>query len=574
MSISIVPPSTIPQSLTSILGVVYVHRKTGDGGDLYLTRFGVRYADLLEVENWYERSWFKKHRVRLVGTSAIFRVRTKEVAGRSMDLVVKNCRVGEDVPADTRTLLEFINTEFNSPWEEFSLVTELREGKYGSRDIQIRTQEPLAIYVPPETMQLWQSGRSLDRIKRIQARHPGIEVDILRQYKLVYGWIHGCDIVELLERFGCHGADQEALLAPWTRKATEDLQNRGYAVADMKASHLIIDEENVRQLEEPGTDRAEATKKLGALVEAGAYNIVDYELLLRTPDHERSVTAQRRHSYLDDQRNRYTASELPEHLKQHEVMGVPYVFGRAEATGGTLWVVGRNGRLFDYFLPERWRRTHAWKLSKKSDIYYTLTKDYVHVVWKASRVGEMPAPAEDDPRAEALTKHGYNSPFEEFSIAHELAAKGIGTVYVRAIYMTGSMKLEPSTDPRRYQSHQHLVDPDGMPVLREDHNYITVRGYFNGPDNWVAEQHGPLCRPVPLDQAHALQLIESGVYQSTFERIVSQAQSAGFDASLLAGNDVLIACAPNGELLRDASGELDARICNFELIRRIQTAPD
>jgi len=68
---------------------------------------------------------------------------------------------------------------------------DLQEGKFGDPAISIRTQYPLAIYVPPKKKQPWQSGRSIDKVKRINARHPGIDIDILKQYKLVYGWIHG-----------------------------------------------------------------------------------------------------------------------------------------------------------------------------------------------------------------------------------------------------------------------------------------------------------------------------------------------------------------------------------------------
>ncbi len=51
-------------SLVTVLGVVYVHRKTSDGGDLYLTRYGLPLRALLEPENWYEKSWFDAHRER------------------------------------------------------------------------------------------------------------------------------------------------------------------------------------------------------------------------------------------------------------------------------------------------------------------------------------------------------------------------------------------------------------------------------------------------------------------------------------------------------------------------------
>lgn len=215
-----------PESLINILGVVYVHSKTSDGGDMYFTRHGLPLAPLLAIENWYEKEWFEEHREHLQGTGAVYRVPTKQVSGSSMELVVKNCRVGEDVPLDTHTLMEFINAEFNSPWEEFSLVMEMREGKYGPADMAIHTQEPLAIYVPPERMQLWQSGRSRSKINKIKARHPGVDLDILRQYKLIYGWIGGKNVVDIFVDAGLSADQLAAALEPITRKAIDDLEKK------------------------------------------------------------------------------------------------------------------------------------------------------------------------------------------------------------------------------------------------------------------------------------------------------------------------------------------------------------
>jgi hypothetical protein len=82
-----------------------------------------------DIGNWYESKWFNRHKVRLEGTGSVYRLPTKEVDGKVLDLVVKNCRVGEDVPLDTHTLHEFCDAEVNSPWEEFSLVMEMREGQ-------------------------------------------------------------------------------------------------------------------------------------------------------------------------------------------------------------------------------------------------------------------------------------------------------------------------------------------------------------------------------------------------------------------------------------------------------------
>jgi len=185
------------KAFVNVLGVVYLHTKTSDGGDLYLTRFAEQYRKHFEIGNWYETEWFNKHKTRLEGTGSVYRVPTKEVDGKVLDLVVKNCRVGEDVPLDTHTLLEFCGAEFNSPWEEFSLVMEMQEGRYGPKDLQIKTQLPMVIYVPPEQMQIWQSGRSRAKINRMRAKHPGIDLDILKQYKLIYAWIEGHSLPEV-----------------------------------------------------------------------------------------------------------------------------------------------------------------------------------------------------------------------------------------------------------------------------------------------------------------------------------------------------------------------------------------
>ena len=104
----------------NLLGVDYVHVKTADGGDLYLTKFGAPFYENLKPESWYESSWFERNREKLEGTGTVYRVRTKPVNGHSKDVVVKWCRVGEQVPMDTFTLNKFVEAEFNSPYDRRS----------------------------------------------------------------------------------------------------------------------------------------------------------------------------------------------------------------------------------------------------------------------------------------------------------------------------------------------------------------------------------------------------------------------------------------------------------------------
>jgi hypothetical protein len=571
---------TTPQhkALVNVLGVVYLHTKTEDGGDLYFTRYAQPHQEHLEIKNWYEESWFTEHRVKLLGTSSVYRVPTRKVHGTSLDLVVKNCRVGEDVPINTHTLEEFVSAEFNSPWEEFALVMEMGDKQVGQRLNWIRVQRPLAIYVPPQTMQLWQSGRSVSRINRIRARHPGIDIDILKQYKLVYEWIRGKNIVELFQSVKLDLPDIVYHLQTMQKKGFDDLSTKGYHMADMKPEHVLFDEEDCDRIEEMGrSGQVDAAQKqveaVYHLLNVGKYSIIDYELLFRTPEHEDRVKASRRHSYLDDMRDRMNRTPLPSYLTRTEILGVPYIFGYAESTGGRMWVVGRNARLFDYFLPERWRKTPSLSQSDDNEVYYTVTKDNIHLVWKTSRVGEFPADRKyNADELVKIRKYGINSPFEEFAISLALKEQGIHTTYVRAIYETGSLKIEISADNRKYQSHKSIVDSDGAPVLAAEHNYITIHGYYNGPDEWVSQQSGSLLTPMDLGKAVRKKLIDAGQSKAFLEKVVARLRAAGYDGSLLKPNDLLIAQDDKGQIVKDKAGEPDVIICNFEVIWKLSDA--
>jgi hypothetical protein len=371
---------------------------------------------------------------------------------------------------------------------------------------------------------------------------------------------------------GLAGQDLESNLHPLTKKVIEDMEKKGYAVADMKPTHIIIDEKNIDRLNMiDDTSDALEMKRLFIidLIAGGDYSIVDYELLIRTGQYDEYVKNMRRHTYLDDQKDRFVSFQLPSYLSEENIFNVPFIHGRVESTGGLLWVVGKNPRLYDYFLPERWIKTHHWKLSIGNDIFYTVTKDNIHIVWKTSRVGEMPGVNPENKRSYKMKEYGFNSPFEEFAIAHDLNNNGVPTVYVRAIYMTGSDKQEQSEDFRRFDSHGGIVSSSGQPVLSERHNYITIRGYFNGPDEWVAMQKGLLCRPVDLKKA-----LHNGIFSESetlklYGRVISNLKELGYDGSLLELNDLIISYDPNGEIRKNKDGLTELRITNFEFIKKI-----
>ena len=104
----------------------------------------------------------------------------------------------------------------------------------------IRTHKPLAIYVPGERLKLWQTGRSESKIAQKKAKHRDVELDIYRQYILIYEWIEGASVVEMLEQTSIPKETYPDVLAKLTSRAVAELAQRGYRVLDMKPAHIIV----------------------------------------------------------------------------------------------------------------------------------------------------------------------------------------------------------------------------------------------------------------------------------------------------------------------------------------------
>lgn len=540
-----------------LLGVDYVHVPTANGGDLYLTRFGLPFLEHLQLENWRERAWFETKCERLRGTSVVYRVPTKVVNGRSIALVVKYCRVGEDVPLDTLTFEKFSHAEFNSPYEEFSLVMELRERKVAER---ILTHRPLAIYMPPERLELWQTGRSAYRIEHKKAKFRDVELDIFRRYVLIYQWIKGESSDAALQK-AVPGAERRAEeLKRLTLKAKAEMARNGFMVVDHKPAHLIL-----------------RWRRDGSLLrkEAGdyAYALIDFELLQRTPEHEQQIQSSRRAIYLSRQRDRFAnpkGLKYPAHLKPMCIHGVDYVWGHADSTHGSLWVVGQDPDLFDYFVPERWRHTPSKRLSTTNESYYTLTKDRINLVWRVSRVGEARDPDAASPSTGTPTPPAYNSPFEEVAVALDLKAKGIDATYPRAIYMSGLKSTRSELyvcDNRRYDSHQGLTTPDGQRVLRPDHIYLTIWGFWNGLDEILASKDDAYCQGVNLLEAAQNGIIGAREAKRLLARQQKKLAAAGYRDLSPKPTHYLLSLRHSGTLVLGDDGWPALRVCNFALIQ-------
>ncbi len=534
-----------------ILGVTYTHFSLGENGDLYVTESGLPFTECLFPENhWSDREWFEQHSEGLSGTSSLYRVPTKKINGRQKNIVIKWNRMGQEIPGD-----EFINAQFNSPFEEFSLVMDLRDAQKEA-DQKVFTQKPLAIFVPAKRLELWRTGRKEYMMQIKIDKHIEIELDMHRMYAVIYEWIKGVDAVQACEQ----GIIDENQMVSLAHSAYERMGGQGFEVLDRKPHHVIV-----------------RPRKNGELLRDNdgdiLYAIVDYELLSRTLEHEKEITQEKRSDYHRKQRDRFiiqTPKVLPSHLHYMNIFGVGYIYGHTQSTDGELWAVGKDPDLFDYFLPERWEKTLRTRLSALHEVFYTTTKDNLNLVWKVSRVGIIPDmdPFKDNERE--IIEFGYNSPFEEVALAVKLNRGGILTTYPRAIYMTGS-RTEISEflfDKQRYETHKHLVTPEGKPILRSDRDYIIIWGYWNGPDDMLAVRDGDYFEGVNALRAWREGIITKEEYVSLMEHIREKLRVLKVEDLNLRGTHILLSrrCS-TGELMRDRDGFPEARICTFELLR-------
>lgn len=490
----------------------------------------------------------------------------------------------------------------------------------------MQTQQPLAIYIPPETFELWEMGRSSSTFfahgQLLAADQEGavkaIELDIRRIYVLLYRWIKGDDAQDWFEAGGLCESEFLAL-AP---RVCQDLAVRGFRVLDNKPRHFI--------LRTADAERSAPLRRHGRL----AYGLVDFELLQRTQTGQDQFRTERLRQYwrLQDGRPEPVPPAPPSSLRPATIVGVEYVFGSA-LDGGKLWVVGREPGLFDYFLPDRWRRTRRVKLSAMDEVYLTITRDDVDVVYRRSRTGLRPREDPLTPRGQRIREAGYNSPFEEVAIAERLQRMGIDTTRPRAVYRTGheSIKARQLRDTRREAAWAALLTPEDPPtaVLCADFDYYTIwdthRGWAEpGPqgsrrvmgfaratstgllssgeaaqalgnararlermglpaDSALADDFGLVLdaagvpvrrngRPGLLLTLDALSAYDYGMlarqdYVGLMRRMDERLRAVDYEKLDPDGRHLLLTLSPEGRLQKNAAGDPHAVLCNFALIR-------
>ena len=548
-----------------VFGVDYAHVRPSEGGDLYLTRYGWPSLAQLLPGHWYADRWYAQSGQRLPGsTGHAYHVLTRPVGGSQADLVVKFSRVAQDVPLTVATSFPdtvppevLANARFNSPWEEFGLVMELRRGGFGPPGPRILTQHPLAIYAPPEEYALWQLGRSEgsflqhDRLLAEDQENAvrAIELDIRRIYVVLYQWIKGMDAEA---SFGAGELAEDDFRA-FTPRVIGELAQAGFRVLDNKPKHFIV-----------------RKRRDGALLRGRdgrvRHALVDFELLQRTPEHQQQFKIRQRRKYWDllHHAEEPAPAALPPHLRAAKVFGVSYVMGTGP-DGGQLWVVGRDPELWDYFNPDRWLRTPRLKLSLMNEVYRTRTRDNIQVVYRRSRVGTRPRVDPLLQRGRLIREYGFNSPFEEIAIAELLHQMGVATTHPRAIYRTG----HPTTtaaylrDDRRFADHADLLTPGPDPelILSRNHDYYTVWDYFRSAD--AQHRSGwPDGRGVTaLGRARDDGLLSHQEYGELVEQVGRRLSRIGLTEAALADHECMVAIGQDGTPCRRPDGAIEVSLC-------------
>ena len=267
-------------------GVQYARVPDPLGGLLYVTQHGWPYIDYLLPDVWFLGGHYSHKGQRLSeGTGTVYRLRLTPKGMPRVELVVKISRFAEFVPLFMpSTLPENLpgylaeEAKFNSPFEEFGLIEEMRRGHYGPPELRILTKRPLAIYCGPVRHKLWQLGRTQNRFheydlalrtdqQMVPTDHQ-INMDIERQYIMLFGWVSG-DNAEDLQIEGVLEKDEVEAL---TRRVNQELALKGFRILDNKPKHFILRRR---------PDGTLLRRKDGRLV----YVQVDFELLQRTEEY-------------------------------------------------------------------------------------------------------------------------------------------------------------------------------------------------------------------------------------------------------------------------------------------------
>jgi hypothetical protein len=138
--------------------------------------------------------------------------------------------------------------------------------------------------------------------------------------------------------------------------------------------------------------------------------------------------------------------------------------------------------------------------------------------------------------------------------------------------MTGSRSNVSSglADQSRYESHADLRTPEGYPLLTEHDEYVTIWGYWNGPDESLAAKDEPIYQGVNALAAYWEGRLTQQEYLDVMETSKKRLTESGIEDLNLRGSHLLLSVDTSGRLATDPQGLPLVRICNFELLRRMR----
>jgi len=270
-------------------GAPYIRNPDGQGGFLYVTRWGWHRLAHLTPKNWYEGRSFVKQGTRLRGsTGTVYHYPSRPEGASPMDLLIKVSRLAEEVPGklagDQPELKPLQDARFNNPFAEFGLLEDLRSSSFGPSDLHIRTKRPLAIYCAPRDLPAWQLGRKksdftahFKQLNHDQQQMPeGMRIILMekRQYFMIFAWVPGIDAQAAFEQ----GLMEEEELHRLSERVNADLERKGFKILDNKPKHFIL---------RIGRD-GNLIRHHGDLM----YVQIDSELLQRTPEYQTHLLSQ------------------------------------------------------------------------------------------------------------------------------------------------------------------------------------------------------------------------------------------------------------------------------------------
>ena len=129
--------------------------------------------------------------------------------------------------------------------------------------------------------------------------------------------------------------------------------------------------------------------------------------------------------------------------------------------------------------------------------------------------------------------------------------------------------LDTVSDGSRYLSHKNFLTPERTPILRKDHNYIIIWGYWNGPDERLAEKDGDYLEGINALYAYRDGMITRDEYIALLNKKKERLIKAGIEDLNLRGSHLLLSRDSSGKLLKNSEGITEMRICNFELLKKI-----